>query len=457
MRRAKAIPVSIGCIMCLIVLFAQPVTYVIGSQPLIGSDVLWHRTFGGALGDYGNDILERQGGGYVIVGGTLSSGITHTDMLLIGCNWDGNQLWNRTIGGPNDDVGYAIIECTGGGFAVTGYSRSNPSGRSDAWLVRTTADGTHLWNRSFGGLDNDQGFDIIEVESGGFALIGSTRSYGSEDPVTHLQTYDIWLIRTDAIGNILWNRTYGETGDDIGRSLVELNDGGFLLLGEINSSFATLDHSGQYTEYHPDAWLLRTNEAGELLWNQTYGGEENDFIRSVALDADGGFTIVGFTNSYGTSTYDGWLLFTASDGAEENRITYGSLADDYFRILLECEPNGYALIGYTYFSSSADLWLTRTNTEGDSLWTRVYGGPEDDVIRGGILSRGDFILIGYTFSFGAGSRDVWLVKISDEPPFANPFLAAVPMILIVSGIIFAVLILVTTYFLYKRRGNRIST
>ncbi|MFX1510511.1 MAG: hypothetical protein ACFFBR_09420 [Promethearchaeota archaeon] len=453
--KAKVVSASFGCLICLIVLFA-PITYASSTQLPIGSDVIWHTTFGGTLADYGNDIIERQTGGYVIVGGTLSSGITHTDLLLVGCDWNGNELWNQTIGGPNDDVGYAIIECTGGGFAMTGYSRSNPSGRSDAWLVRTTADGTHLWNRSFGGLDNDQGFDIIEVAAGGFALVGSTRSYGSEDPITHLQTYDIWLIRTDAMGNILWNRTYGQTGDDIGRTLVELSDGGFLLLGEINSSFATLDHSGQYTEYHPDAWLIRTNQMGEQIWNQTYGGESNDFIRSAVINEDGGFTIVGFTNSYSTSTYDGWLLFTASDSTEENRITYGSHADDYFRTLLECESDGYALIGYTYLSSSADLWLTRTNVHGVPLWARVFGGLEDDVIRGGIRSQGNFILVGYTFSFGAGSRDVWLVKIADEVPLVNPFLTAFPIILVVSGIVLIAVFLISSYILYRWRTNRIS-
>jgi len=438
---------------CLLGCCIHPLTMARLNQPSVGSDVVWHRTFGGALGDYGNDLIQCRDGGYLIVGGTLSTGVTHSDCVLVRTDWDGNQLWNRSIGGLNDDVGYRIIECANGGFAITGYSRSNPSGRSDAWLVRTAADGTPLWNQTYGGLDNDQGFALIEVSTGGFAIVGSTQSYGSENPITHLRTYDVWLIRTDALGNMLWNRSYGETGDDIGRSIHELNEGGFILLGEINSSFATLDHSGEYTEYHPDAWLLRISTAGNLIWNQTYGGDSNDFIRSLAIENDGGFTIVGFSNSYGTETYDGWVIKTDNVGSEESIATFGSLADDYFRTILQCDTTGYALIGYSYVSASADLWISRTNNEGYPLWTRIFGGPQDDVIRSGIRSQGDFILVGYTFSFGAGARDVWLVKISDEAPPSNPLLIIFPAIMVGGLIVLVMTVVSLVYVLNKRRRD----
>lgn len=420
---------------------------------IVGSDVVWHKTFGGPLGDYGNDIIECRNGGYAIVGGTLSSSVTNTDLLLIRTDWQGTLQWNQTIGGPNDDVGYSIIECAGGGFAMTGYSRSNPSGRSDAWLVRTAADGTHQWNRSYGGLDNDQGFSVIEVSSGGFAIVGSSRSYGSEDPVTHLATYDIWLIRTDNFGTVLWNRTFGDVGDDIGRSIQELDDGGFIISGEINSSFATLDHSGTYTEYHPDAWLLRTNSVGLLIWNQTFGGEGDDFFRSLTAKNAGGFVIAGFTNSYGTGTYDGWKVITDSDGTEVSSTTFGSTGDDYLRTVLECGTSGHAFIGYTYISTSADLWITRTNTEGSILWTRLFGGDQEEVIRSAIRSRGDFILVGYTTSFGAGSRDVWIVKIADTPPIMNPLYSALPIVLLGFITIFCVIGIILGLRYLKSRRN----
>ncbi len=452
--RLKIRGIVLLCSLCMLTITGSFVVHAGIMKNTVGSDILWDRTYGGILGDYGNDIIECRDGGYAIVGGTLSAGVTNTDLLLIRTDWDGNMLWNQTIGGPNDDAGYWIIECAAGGFAMTGYSRSNPSGRSDAWLVRTAADGTHLWNQSYGGLDNDQGFAVIEVSSGGFAIVGSSRSYGSEDPVTHLATYDIWLIRTDNFGNVLWNRTYGEVGDDIGRSIQELNDGGFVISGEINSSFATLDHSGTYTEYHPDAWLLRTNSAGLLIWNQTFGGEGNDFFRSLTAEANDGFVIAGFTNSYGTGTYDGWTVTTDSDGTEVSSTTFGSISDDYLRTILQCETSGHAYIGYTYTTTSADLLITRTNSEGGVLWTRVFGGEQEDIIRSGIRSRGDFVLIGYTTSFGAGSRDVWLIKIADVPPMINPFQNALPIIVISALIVFSLIAIILILRFLRHRSNR---
>ena len=394
---------------------------------------MWQTTFGGVNGDYGSDIIECQDGGYAIIGGTMSFGAGETDAIIVRTDANGNELWNHTYGSEGSDSAIAIIECSSGGFAFTGYSRNGTEGRHNLWLVRTDASGDMLWERLYGGVDNDQGFALIEVSTGGFAVIGITRSFGSVDPRTLIRTFDIWLLRTDSQGYLLWNRTYGGTADDIGHSVLEAPDGGFAFSGEFNSSYQSIG-AGPLIQYHPDAFIIRTNANGEALWNHTYGGEANDFSRALIQLDDGSFALSGFTNTDADAPYDGLFVRTNSSGHSVFEAVHGSVKDDFFQTIIPCDSNGFALAGYTYIFDSADLWLIRTDTQGTPVWTRIYGGLDDDLIRAGVRSEDGFVLTGYTFSFGAGSRDIWLLKISDSPPLDSS--------LVVIGVTVTVVIMV---------------
>jgi hypothetical protein len=285
----------------------------------------------------------------------------------------------------------------------------------------------------YGGTDNDQGFALIEVSTGGFTVAGITRSFGSIDPRTLIHTFDIWLLRTDTQGHLLWNHTYGGTADDICHSIVEVPDGGFAFSGEFNSSYQSVG-GGPLIQYHPDAFIIRTDSNGEALWNQTYGSSANDFSRSLVQVEDGSFALSGFTNAASEDPYDGLFVRTNSSGYTTFRTVHGSGKDDFFQAVLACDSTGFALAGYTYISDSADLWLIRTNPDGTPLWVRTFGGPEDDLIRAGVCVQDGFVLTGHTFSFGAGSRDIWLVKISDSPPIGG--------FLVASGVVVTVVVMV---------------
>jgi regulation of enolase protein 1 (concanavalin A-like superfamily) len=414
---------------------------------------VWHRTFGGVEGDYGSDIVECEDGGYAIIGGTMSMGAGETDAIIVRTDAEGNELWSQTYGSEGSDSALAMVECSTGGFAFTGYSRNGTLGRHNLWLVRTDASGNVLWERLYGGVDNDQGFGLIEVSTGGFAVVGITRSFGSVDPRTLIHTFDIWLLRTDTQGHLLWNRTYGGAADDISHSIVEVLDGGFAFSGEFNSSYQALG-GGPLIESHPDAFIIRTDANGEALWNQTYGGTANDFSRAIVQLDDGSFAISGFTNTASEDPYDGLFIRANSSGYNMFQTTHGSAKDDFFQAIITCDSTGFVLAGYTYLSDSADLWLIRTNTDGTPLWVRTFGGPEDDLIRAGIQSQDGFVLTGYTFSFGAGSRDIWLVKISDSPPIGS--------ILVVSGIFVTVVVMmavgtfIATRFAKRSRREPVS-
>lgn len=410
-------------VLCILTFYTQPFTFLGAAQTAIGSDIVWHTTFGGINGDYGSDIVECQDGGYAIIGGTMSAGAGETDAIIVRTDVDGNELWNQTYGSEGSDSALAIVECSTGGFAFTGYSRNGTWGRHNLWLVRTDASGDVLWERLYGGVDNDQGFALIEVSTGGFAVVGITRSFGSVDPLTMIRTFDIWLLRIDPQGHLLWNRTYGGTADDISHSIVEVPDGGFAFSGEFNSSYQSIG-GGPLIEYHPDAFIIRTDATGEALWNQTYGGAANDFSRSIVQLDDGSFAFSGFTNAASEDPYDGLFVHVNSSGYSVFQAIHGSAKDDVFQALIKCGSTGFGLAGYTYLSDSADLWLVRTDIDGTPLWVRTFGGPDADLIRAGIRSQDGFVLTGYTMSFGAGSRDIWLVKIPDSPPIGSFLVAA---------------------------------
>ncbi len=421
--------------------------------PSVKSNMNWWRTFGGAEADFGNAIVRCQSGGYAIVGGSISFGNGSTAVWLLRTNVNGELMWNQTYGGLNGDSGTALKECSDGGFIITGYSRTYTHGRQDVWLIRTDASGNLEWHQYFGGFDTDHGMDVIEVNDGGFALIGNTRSFGSVDPVTQIRTYDIWLIRTTDTGDPLWNRTYGYENDDIARALIELDDGGFLILGDLNSNyeFVGTDPGWDFTS---DGWLIRTDATGVVVWNRTFAGGGHDFVRSITPLSEGGFAITGFTESYGTTSYDGWLIHTDATGNALSNLTYGGASEDLMQTILECDDGGFALAGYTFSSGmgAGDVWIVRTDAAGNEQWTQTFGGARDETGRSCVQNQdGTFTITGYTFSFGAGDRDVLLVSLFDAPPRSS-----FP-IWILGLVIIPVTSIMMLFFIIRWQKKRIQT
>jgi hypothetical protein len=188
-----------------------------------------------------------------------------------------------------------MIEVDGGGFLMAGWTTSLGFGAADAWMVRTDANGNLLWSRNYGAKLDDKIQAVIEVSTGGFLLVGWTDSYG-------VGYEDVWLIRTDAFGDMVWNQTFGTPAFDHGRSVVELSTGGFALA-------ATTTSVGGI-----DTWLLITNSTGHQLWNQTYGGTNTDIGNQLISVSTGGFAIIGYTRSYGAGNKDLWLLHVTTFG-----------------------------------------------------------------------------------------------------------------------------------------------
>jgi len=255
------------------------------------------------------------------------------------------------------------------------------------WLVKTDELGNLEWNRTYEGADRFS--SLVEVSDGGFVLAGDTRSYGAESA-------DFWLVKTDESGNIEWNQTYGGADFDRAYSLVKTSDGGYALTGKTLSFGA-----GEY-----DVWLVKTDGSGNMEWSRTYGGAGNDYAFSLVETSDGGFAFAGGNR----------LVKTDGSGNMEWNQTYGGTGNDAIRSLVETSDGGFALAGYTrsFGAGNYDFWLVKTDGSGNIMWNKTYGGVGYDRAYSLVeTSDGGFALAGETRSYGAGNYDVWLVK-TDE-------------------------------------------
>lgn len=215
--------------------------------------------------------------------------------------------------------------------------------------------------------------------------------------------YDFWLIKTDSQGNKQWERTFGGSDIDWGWSVQQITDGGYILLGYTES----------YGTGKEDVWLIKTDAQGNKEWDRTFGGSEDDQGYSVQQASDGGYILLGYTESYGAGGGDFWLIKTDAYGNREWERTFGGSKDDRSVSVQQTQDGGYILLGdtYSYGIGSADLWLIKTDAYGNKEWERTFGGSSRD--KGWSVRQtadGGYILFGVTYSYGTGSADSWLIK-----------------------------------------------
>ncbi len=380
--------------MCvLIVLF-------ISISKLTAQDTLWTRTYGGIYNDVGSSVIEISSGGFLIAGHTQSFGAGSEDVYLIRTDDDGNTLWTKTYGGNNGDKAYSVIEVSSDGFLIAGYTTSYGAGSSDVYLIRTDANGDTLWTRTYGGTSNDEGRDVIEVSSGGFLIAGTTGSFGNNGT-------DFWLIRTDSIGNTLWSKTYDGGEDDWCYSVCESSSGGFIVTG------LTYRSGGAY-KY---VWLIRTDDNGTTIWENTYGESGAETGHAVIECTDGDYVIAGTSWNQSNGSFDVYLIKTDDNGNTLWTKMYGGTGSDNSYSVAEVSSGRFIIVGETlsFGAGGGDVYLIRTDASGDTLWTRTYGGIGDDWGYSVIpCSSNGFAITGYT-GFGAGSIDVWLLRVNDQP------------------------------------------
>lgn len=423
--------------------------------PIGSTHYTWNQTFGGIQYDEGTSIVQTADGGFACAGRTASFGAVEgvDEVWLVRCNANGTPLWNHTYGGGMTEGGYLdpfhksvrLENTTDGGFLISSHTNKYSIGDADGWLIRIDANGNHLWNYTYGGPDDEFFVETVECSSGGFisSAIKQNRTIGN---------VDYWLIRTDANGNHVWNYTYGSpTFGEVCYGVIEVSTGGFLLNGWAGD-FDTVDDPERFN-VDVGCWLVRVDAAGNHLWNHTYGIEHTG---TYAVECqDGGFAFIGTKDEATTDGSDVILFRLNANGQHLWNRTYGDAYNEAALEFAECSDGGFAIFTLNYLTSTwSNGWFIRTNSNGTALWNQTYGGNQfDQFWAGTITSQGDFALIGMTNSYGAGRADMWVMRIPDEPPPVPPPTPP-PIPLLVYGVIavIVVTVIVAVVLLYRRRN-----
>jgi len=351
--------------------------------------------YGGEGWDEGYSFVETEDGGYLIVGATESFGNGGSDVYVVKVDKNGELLWGKTYGGLGDDYGYFVIRANTGDFIVVGSSTSRGKGKEDVYLLKIDRDGNKVFEKYYGGVSSDVGYCVRELRDGTFVIVGRTESFGAG-------ASDVYLLRVDAHGNLLWSKTYGGNADEDGYYILKTGDNNLLIVGYTES----------FGKGWGDVYVLKVNPLGKLIWAQTAGGSRSDWGYSAVEALDGGYVVTGWSTSFSPSGEDvyvvkfdrsGKIVWERSWGGEDDENSYSI-----------CRTNdGYLIAGWTlsYGSGGRDIYLLKIDENGDLLWDMTLGKQNYDVAFAvKEFGKAGYILIGWTESYGATKKDVFLMR-----------------------------------------------
>ncbi|MBM4117426.1 hypothetical protein FJ251_06720 [bacterium] len=360
---------------------------------------------GGTLNESEGAALHLPDGGYLLASTTYSFGSSpgrSSDGWLVRLSATGDELWSRTYGGDGWDGLNSIRPTPDGNYVCTGYAGS---AFADLWLLKVSPEGEVLFDRRWGtehGWDN--GRDVICTADGGYAVVGYTRSFGKGPR-------SVYLVKTDASGRREWDQHYGGEGEDTGVSLLQMADGGYLL-GGTTASFGA---GGS------DLWVIRTDAAGAVLWDRTYGDSLAQSGGMLLPARDGDFYLLGSTLRDEVLDFnDGWLLKLAADGEPRWSRRYGGEGPETFARGIVLADGGLVIAGSTAPGREQDdVWLLGLDAEGNVLWERSFGGPEAEAALWLEAARDrGFLVCATTRSYGAGDDDLWLIRTDSSGLYA---------------------------------------
>jgi len=293
--------------------------------------------------------------------------------------------FERTYGDSGLDSGYDARQTTDGGYIVVGGTSSLGAGDSDVYIVRTDSLGDTLWTRAYGGSSGDRGRCVRQTSDGGYIIAGTTMSFGAGER-------DVYLIKTDSAGDTLWTRTYGGIRSEFGFAVMQTLDGGYVIVGETASFGAGM----------ADVYLVRTDAAGDTLWTRAYGGAGDDKCYSIDYAWGSGYIFGGYSRAAAPYYDDFFLLRTDTLGNTLWSRVYNRLDTQYGRCARQTTDGGYIIVGEHSPAGpdDADVFAIKTDSAGDTLWTGTYGGVRDDL--GYSVDQtciGNHVFVGWSKSF----------------------------------------------------------
>jgi hypothetical protein len=371
-----------------------------------GPPIEWQKTLGGiGITHVGSAVQQTTDDGYIIAGYTLR-GAAGNDVYLIKTGPNGIMQWQKSFGGNGNDSGSSVQQTSDGGYIIVGGTSSIGAGGSDAYLIKTDPNGTMQWQKTFGGSGNEIGSSVQQTSDGGYII---TYWISPFDPAG----WDVYLIKTYPNGNSQWQKAFGGSSFDMGSSVQQTSDGGYVIVG-LTYSFG----AGQ-----SDIYLIKTDPYGSLQWHRTFGGSGVEWGNSVQQTSDGGYIIAGSTESSGTGSKDAYLIKTYPNGDLQWQKTFGASGSDSYYSVQQTSDGGYIITGSTnsFGAGDYDVYLIKTDPNGSSQWQKSFGTSKED--NGSSVQQtadGGYIIAGWTLSVGTGLREyIYLLKLCSEGTFSG--------------------------------------
>ena len=362
-------------------------------------------SFGTSWYEYGWGLTQLHDGGFAVVGRKEQRSNKKADMILIRTDENGFGIWEKTYGGSDNDEGYSVVQTPDGNILSVGFSWSYGN-KQQILVVKTDLSGHLIWRKTYGGSNREIGHKAIISSDGNILIVGQTNS-----PGISRGNDDIWLIKIDQDGNEIWNKAYGLQNHEKGYDIIELDGGEFIIVG----------YRDFYQEADKNILILKIDFEGNPLWEKIIGvdGVYEEVAYSISKSSDYGYLICSSTNAKGNNLYDPQIINIDFDGNIIWNETYNGSGLSHTRwSATSTKDGGAVIIGTTnyYAGDNEDAYILKINKDGKKLWDYAVQGGEND--WGWAIIETFFeelVLVGTTKSFGSGLFDILLARISNFP------------------------------------------
>lgn len=347
--------------------------------------------------------------------------------------------WQKSFGGSNNETAKSIVQTPDGGYITAGFSKSSDGnatinqGDNDFWVVKMDALGTFQWQKSLGGSGDDQANSICTTSDGGYVVAGFSNS-SNGDITLNKGSSDYWIVKLNALGNIVWQKTYGGQAQDIATSVKQTTDGGYIVTGYSSSSNG--DITGNHGQNTTDYWVVKLDSSGNLQWQKALGGTSNERAFEIQQTSDGGYIVSGDTYSSNSgdvsstafgSGRDFWIVKLGSTGNITWEKRFGGSGEDNAYSISQTSDSGYIVSGTTtsingnisFNNGQGDFWIIKLDALGNLQWEKALGSltydqaysvkqtPDGNYIATGYLSSNT----GVAESEPLASTQYWIVKL----------------------------------------------
>lgn len=358
------------------------------------SQVKFERILGGTGYDYGYSVVQTYDKGYVLAGATSSFGYGSNDMYLHKTDSMGVSLWQKTFGGINIEQGFSITQTTDTGLVIAGYTNSFGLGGYDMYVIKTDKSGNVLWTKTYGGTNWDFAYSIQQTADGGFIVAGGTYSFGAGDE-------DMFLVKTDSNGDTLWTKSYGGLYEDEASSVVQTSDGGYILTG----------HTKSFGDTNGDIYTVKTDNNGDTLWTKKLSFPGVDKATQIIQTIDGGYISTGLSEDILVGRNDAFIVKTDMSGDTVFTKRFGSPNDAAAYSICESSFGGYVWVGKLKIGSNYKVYFYKIDIFGNWNYAYLFGGVDDSEGQS-VKQTTDkgYIVVGNTNSYNNGLGDVYLFK-----------------------------------------------